>query len=213
MSEQDIGFVRQRRNLMIISLLLLFSEIAELRVSKLSAFGNELLIGAPQAVNAALWDAGVYWLIRFYQYSRPIFRGSIQGTLLPQVQALAPAVALEVLLTTHPDLTEQFPDLQATPKCEISSHTLKGGITTNYDIQIELSVMKSAMTARAKIEQEFGPYVVRLTRTDLWRTRARAWLHLILHTRVFTDLILPYILFALPIVYVAYDSLDGLLRP
>lgn len=91
--EQQDGFVRQRRNLMVASLVLLFSEVTELKVEKISAFGTELLVGKAQAVTLALWVAAVYWLIRFYQYSKVGPVKKLPQAILARIHALTPEVA------------------------------------------------------------------------------------------------------------------------
>ena len=58
--QKDSGFIRQRRNLMVISLVLLFSEVAQLTMKKLNVLGTELEIDRPQVVTWALGAAGIY---------------------------------------------------------------------------------------------------------------------------------------------------------
>ncbi len=200
--EQSSGFVRQRRNLMIISLVLLFSEVAQLKVTKLSAFGNELLVGEPNAVATAMWLAGIYWLVRYYQYSRPIFRTSIQGALLPYVQSQGKSIALAKLLTQNAELRAHFPDVPGKLTYEIFD-VRNDGITLDYDMDLDFSVRKKAVHGAHVIDQEYGHFKVSLKRSDLGWARTKAWLNLVVNTTQFTELILPYILFSLPVGYAA----------
>ena len=61
-------FIRQRRNLIVISLILLGVEAFGLEIKRINALGNEILIQNPGMVNVALWLAWAYWFIRYYQY-------------------------------------------------------------------------------------------------------------------------------------------------
>ncbi|MHB8252163.1 MAG: hypothetical protein ACYDEV_00330 [Acidiferrobacter sp.] len=66
------GFIRQRRNLIAISLALLFVEASELSVKTLDIFGSQLAIHKQSIVTAALWFAYAYWLWRYYVYFHDI---------------------------------------------------------------------------------------------------------------------------------------------
>lgn len=78
------GFVRQRRNLIIMSLVVLFSELAGLKIEKISIFGNEATIGKPELVTITLWIFLFYWLIRYYQYFHEIGDKGFLGSFLLQ---------------------------------------------------------------------------------------------------------------------------------
>lgn len=205
---EDSGFVRQRRNLMIISLVLLFSETAELKIEKLSAFGNELVIGKPYAINAALWVAGFYWLMRFYQYSRPKVASMLHGTIYPRAQEKALPVALKLLLAKYPEFKEPYPDLPgAKPEISARTYTFKGHMRQYLDLEIELQ--KAASSGTNGIASGLGTHNVRIEGWPLRKLRLRAWIYLVIHTRHFTEYILPYALFALPVAYGIYQAVSG----
>jgi hypothetical protein len=97
--QQNEGFVRQRRNLMIVSLVLLFSEATELKVEKINVFGTELFVNHPYAVNVVLWVVALYWLVRYYQYSRAEYHGALEQFIQSRIsQKTCPPVALKRLL-------------------------------------------------------------------------------------------------------------------
>lgn len=67
----EISFHRQRRNLIVGSIALLFIHVAELQVESHGAFmGWAFHVGRPEMVMWFLWVAVCYWLLRFYQYHR-----------------------------------------------------------------------------------------------------------------------------------------------
>jgi len=202
--EQDSGFIRQRRNLMIVSLVLLFSEVAELEISKLNVFGNDLLIGEPRAISGALWVAGFYWLLRFYQYSRPGFTDAIRGTIHQRAQQIARPTALALVLKKHPEFLERIPDVPADPEISIKTYTYTAQRQEYLDMEVELE--KAAAVGDRGAALGLGKYRVRIEGVALRKLRFRAWINLIVHTRHFTDFILPYVLFGLPLAYLAYDA-------
>lgn len=202
MSAEHEGFIRQRRNLMVVSLVLLFSEVSGLTIEKLSVFGNELLIDKPMAINAALWVAGVYWLWRFYQYSAPAFKGAIRATVDSRLEQICSPVALRLLVRSKPNLSSRIADIPTDPIVSIEKRTYYVQHPDHVDIRLDLQ--KSASSEKAAATQGLGEQRIRIDGLLLYWLRLRAWGYMIVHTKQFTDLILPYILFALPVAYAAY---------
>lgn len=62
-------FLRQRRNLILISLFVIFYKAGDLRLDKVELFGNETTIGNPQIVTFAVGCFFLYFLWRHYVYS------------------------------------------------------------------------------------------------------------------------------------------------
>lgn len=63
----DIGFLRQRRNVILMSLTLLFFEIAGLKITELSLLGNKVMISNPWVIDFSLVVLYSYFLVRYYQ--------------------------------------------------------------------------------------------------------------------------------------------------
>lgn len=208
--QQNEGFVRQRRNLMIVSLVLLFSEATELKVEKISAFGTELLVGQSQAVTMALWVAALYWLVRFYQYSRTGYHRVLRQAVnerIREYEVCAP-VALKRVLREEPSLLEPFDDVKSIPSIECATFGI-----LSYDskhLEVQLGLKKTATDGQRSISVETETRKVRLDGASLFWLRVRSWIHLILHTTLFTELMLPYIVFTLPVLYVGYKVIRQL---
>lgn len=81
------GFVRQRRNLIISSLVLIFAQASGLTITKLNIFGNELGLAHPYSVITALWIATWYWAIRYYQYFTELKPIGIKSAYLDKFQS------------------------------------------------------------------------------------------------------------------------------
>jgi len=62
------GFVRQRRNLMIVSMFLLIYDFANIEIAKVSLLGTELLAGRPEVLEWVVWGIWAYLSIRYAQY-------------------------------------------------------------------------------------------------------------------------------------------------
>jgi len=62
------GFVRQRRNLMIMSVLIIIQETAGLKYEVLSVLGNEVTVEHSVFIVILTYIMFVYWWIRYFQY-------------------------------------------------------------------------------------------------------------------------------------------------
>jgi hypothetical protein len=65
--DSSTAFVRQRRDLFVISAFLLIAQIAELEPTKLSFLGLEVNVHNSAALIYALWALWLYWLLRYFQ--------------------------------------------------------------------------------------------------------------------------------------------------
>jgi len=195
--QQNEGFVRQRRNLMIVSLVLLFSEATDLKVEKLSAFGTELLVGQPQAVTTALWIAALYWLIRFYQYSHDEYTGAISLAVKDRVVQISAPVALRKLLHEEPKLIVPG-TVKAIP---ITAPSIFESSKLSNVLEVQLQI------GTPSANEGIGSRTIRIDGADLYWLRLRGWIYVILHTALFTELVLPYMVFALPVLYAGYKAI------
>jgi hypothetical protein len=62
--------LRQRRNLIAISTVLLIFDFAHVEVAKVSVLGTELLVGNTRMLMVCAWVLWGYFLLRYYQYWR-----------------------------------------------------------------------------------------------------------------------------------------------
>lgn len=65
---QDL--LRQRRNLVAISAILLVFDFANVQITKISVIGTELLVGNVNVLMVCAWVLWAYFLLRYYQYWR-----------------------------------------------------------------------------------------------------------------------------------------------
>lgn len=63
---QDL--LRQRRNLIAISAVLIVFDFAQVTITKVSVLGTELLVGNARVLMAYAWILWAYFLLRYYQY-------------------------------------------------------------------------------------------------------------------------------------------------
>lgn len=63
----DVSFLRQRRNIILMSLTILFFELAGIRISELSLAGNKIIVSNPEVIEISLIVFYSYFLIRYHQ--------------------------------------------------------------------------------------------------------------------------------------------------
>ena len=64
----NADLLRQRRNLIGISAILLIFDFANVQIAKVSLLGTKLLVGNVQVLAVCAWVICFYFLIRYYQY-------------------------------------------------------------------------------------------------------------------------------------------------
>jgi hypothetical protein len=66
----NVDLLRQRRNLIAISAILLIFDFAQVTITKISLLGTDLLVGNVQVLMICAWVLWAYSLLRYYQYWR-----------------------------------------------------------------------------------------------------------------------------------------------
>ena len=62
------SFMRQRRNLISMEIIVSLYYLADLRFTKFNILGNEVIVGKPEYITKVMWILLIYWFIRFAQY-------------------------------------------------------------------------------------------------------------------------------------------------
>lgn len=64
----DSDLLRQRRNLILVSIVLAVFDIAKVEIGRVNVLGTNLLIGNPEVVHWLMWLAWAYFFVRYLQY-------------------------------------------------------------------------------------------------------------------------------------------------
>lgn len=95
----NADLLRQRRNLIAISAVLLIFDFADVKIAKVSVLGTELLVGNAQVLMVCTWVLWAYFLLRYYQYWRTepvqLIRNSFKKKLDEYARSYARAVPLQ----------------------------------------------------------------------------------------------------------------------
>ncbi len=221
------GFIRQRRSLILISLVLLFAETSELTINKLNVFGNELTIHNPVTVTLALGLAYLYWLYRYYVYFRDLgskgFREKHNARLAILVRRWAREMFdtdsiwkneriknVREVLVKNEGVSKQVTTAMQSPhewKLAEDPDTSSIGVPHLQQILVQVKL-------RLFVKQANGEWWIRHEETDrvtiegfrAMKLNSKAGLHVLMHTRIFSEYYLPFLIALTPIVYFLYHS-------
>lgn len=109
-------FVRQRRNLMGVSIVLLFVTYSGLKLTTLNILGNNMAITRPHIVNVALWVAFLYWFWRYWVYRVEIRTGTM-------FHIYKPAMFQRTVIGAKRQIDASVQRMADTAKNEVSVHS------------------------------------------------------------------------------------------
>ena len=186
------GFIRQRRNLILVCLILVFIEGANVSLTSLNIFGNTLNISDPSMVNLSFWLAFIYFLLRYYQYFNDIEDKGIKTSYFNKMEKLVSLVAVKNYIKNE-DLSKFFPDIESKPK--ITLH--ESNITINNPKQWQMGISVNAYAKDAKHQHghtRTGIGTQTVEGKDLIFPKISTWFHIIFNTRYFTEYFFPFLL-------------------
>lgn len=64
----ESGLLRQRRNLIVLSCLLIVYNFADIKVKQVGLMGTSIEVGNPAALTLIIWVVWFYFFLRYYQY-------------------------------------------------------------------------------------------------------------------------------------------------
>lgn len=222
------GFVRQRRNLILASLVLLFSLIHETKpIHEFSIPGTKLEFTYPVNIHWYVTIVFIYFLLRYYVYFRDIGDISFKTA---QTRRLERIVLLHIarLFRARPTLRDKLQtDLEAAlkiqnqnqqpgPKKPAAKENWElSGITINGRIKFRHLEVDARFLTRSGTNENWANDTherIILDGLEAAKINVRAGLYVLMHTRIFTEYFLPFGIAALPVMYFVYLSLASYLN-
>lgn len=187
------GLVRQRKNLISVSCVLIFLKFAGVEISKLSFLGLDFgKLGNPSALYLAIWILFLCFLSRYYQYyaqegnvrlSR-YFYDEMERHVMKRVQELADEVK---------------------EKANFHPHQLIALENGNWNIRVTYDGGEDGAGGR-KTEVENIVFPI----NELYKYRILSLKNMSLHTSTVTDYILPFIVATGTLIYCSYGAPSSL---
>jgi hypothetical protein len=201
-SDIRTGFLRQRRNLFIISFGLLLFQIMGLRLDKISFFGNEFRVSRPAALSVCLWVAYLYYVVRYYQYFHDIKDRGVRNEYLQHVRRLLDS---RVVAKAKRRFLEGRTKGKGT-KYEFGQPEFgKNGVVQSWSAMIDVAApvkITSEKSNGKSMSFTTTSDTMKSTETVFWkeflRFRVQAFLSVCFRTSLVTDYYLPFVVACAP---------------
>ena len=196
------AFTRQRRNLMAVSLILLFIEVADVAISPTGTlFGIPITIGNPVAVTWALWIGFAYWLWRYSVYFHDLSDRGFLKAYRHRLEYLVHRIARR-------RVKDDSRIAEALAKKGLKLTKVLGAGTTEDPLtpwrhQVRVTFSVSSTARPGSPHQRDDLYIVDDVKSMLL-ANLRAWMHVILIRHLFSEYLLPFVVAGSPILYNAY---------
>lgn len=137
------GLIKARRNLIVVSVLLIVFDLAGVSVSNVTALGAELQIGRPFVIHILLWVAWGYFLLRYTQILGDEKNLGIRDAFITKIDSLTFDVIANIVAKCEPSSS-------SSPAKIGFSHLERNGLTLSLRVSeydpgqgknIELSVV------------------------------------------------------------------------
>ncbi len=185
------GFIRQRRNLILASLVLAFAQGTHLTIHKLSFFGAEGTIDAPVSVVPFLSVLYLYFLWRYWQAFNALSRKPTKNRYREIKKTLLERIAVKRALIRY-----QYyqPPLLPGERWAWMPHDDEQPTDRGAKVLLMANIAEQSSTGarpQEKLEIDFS-------HSEMRKIRARSVLHLIVTTDEFSEYFLPFLIAAIP---------------
>ena len=204
--DTQTAFIRQRRALILISIVLIFVEWYHLRptLSELNFLGNSVSLGNKIEIHPALWIAYAYWYWRYYIYFRIIYNSAFRSTYRSRFQELVGDIAVSRMVKEDLGVWEQ---LQKEGRTNLVSSP--PSFERSYIWKHELARVRAQVRLPYGYDpspKEFEKESMVIEGSVLVMPYLRAFGHTIFKTNAFTEYLLPFGLGATPVLLYLYNS-------
>ncbi len=206
-NEQFSGFVRQRRNLILISLVLLFVQVHTVTFNKFSIFGTELAMEKPLNPEMYVWIAFFYLLWRFYVYFHDEGEKGFETKHRTRLVKLVERIAVRKL-ETDPDtskvLNSNLNQIGATDWKFIESSYGAGTPKAKWQMTLNLTLIGYKIKGDDIFIPFPAPIGVQVDGMKYVGAVIRAWLYVLFRAHDFSEYMAPFIIAAIPLLYGIY---------
>lgn len=196
MSEQDEivdspGFIRQRRNLILASLVLAFAQSTQLTIHKLSFFGAEGTIDAPVSTIPFLLVLWLYFLWRYWQAFNAVRKKPTKNLYREVKKILLERIAVKRALIPYRD---KQPPLLLGERRAWMPHGDEEPTDQGAKVIVVANIAEQSSTA-ARSQKNIE---VAFSHSEMRMIRARSILRLIITTDEFSEYYLPFVIATIP---------------
>ena len=187
------NFVRQRRNLMAISLVLFFYISSGIVMDTINILGNSFKVTTPSHVGSILYIVWGYFLLRYYQYFRHMPLAELRTKYAEKMSKIVSVVGVKLFKKGY----------KTSNKFSLSGiYVFRDGKEWMVSMDVDISDEAQSPLKR-NVER------INVDTIHLIMPRLKAAFHIAINTRFITEYFLPFLVALLPIFYKGYLFVSG----
>jgi len=197
-SDLSKSVLRQRRNLIGISFILVFFQSSKITISTINVLGTPFSIGGPSRVGCMLWLVWAYLLLRYYQhYRHASINEQLGDAMTKKMSDYVHRAALNKFRKSY-DPAKAAPDIPLPHDISIQNVSIIGRDSWRWQLNAMIHI---GNITEGKQRGDSREYPILLGRWDLLMMRIRAYVHVAVHTPFATEYHLPFIIALAPVIF------------
>lgn len=186
------NFIRQRRNLMAISLVLFFYISSGIVIDTINILGNSFKVSSPSHVGGVLYIVWGYFLLRYYQYFRHLPLTEIRLEYFKKMDKNISIVGVKLAKKVYKNSDKFLSNINVFRK------------EKKWMVGMYVDITDETPSYLRKDREE-----INIDTKHLIMPRLKASFHIAINTRVITEYFLPFLVALLPILYGGYLFISG----
>lgn len=206
------GFIRQRRNLIVTSLILIVAQYANVEIEQLNFFGNVAKLSRTIPLTLLVWIVFVYFLLRYIQYFHDLDDKSLSNTIGFRFHQTLNGALVRRYAAAYEEAASKFAEAPIAEKVppQVSVHrmsTFGCAGTVSYYVKIKSDLGEI-------ITKQIGHESFHLLFKDVVALRVGTFIESVVLYRFFTEYYLPLVLAAIAALSPVWTPLfDVMFRP
>ena len=191
-AENRRRFERQRRNLIIISIVVISYNLLNLKLTKINILGNEFHIENQENINVMIWSIFLYFVIRYTQYYMVINNKEFMTIVSESMHKYIPNIALKQYRKEDIErFKKENPDAKNI-KYTLTNHTAISSYSNIWDLEIYGTISWELNEGAG--HQQFKEVRRSVYGIPLFYSKIKAKLNAYIKTPHITEYLFPYAL-------------------
>lgn len=208
MDDLSQGFIRQRRNLLAITIVMALIETVDLNFTQINILGNKSEIGRPELVGYWLWLFFIYFVWRYFSYFLQIDRGFLSAFRNKQTNSVRDfaykKLCNDIKVKERLITLEKALNRDKRYKVQIQSNSI---VSISYDK--EIGSYKVALSPSFVYKDKKGGFVynsldesiIFVSNTNLYFYNVKSFISIFCFTHRFNEYYLPIMLATALVIY------------
>ena len=208
--DTQASFIRQRRNLIAVSLVLIFAQAHKAEFTKISIFGTDLSLGQSLDPTLYLWIAFFYLLWRYFSYFFEIGEKGFFNRHRERLKVLVEKIALKLLVSdpTYSKILNTRLKHMELKGWQLTASHYADNTPSRWRWTLVLIIagcdISDCKNSKARLTNIDMPIEVSVDGFLFLCATARAWGYVLFRTPLFSEYVVPFLISSIPILYFMY---------